>query len=82
VKKWTENLVADTHGNVKVYPGIGVGVGDGGKSKPITAQECYEGVHAAYEGGASGVLLSRNYSEAELTSLEACGKALKERGFL
>lgn len=79
VREWTKNLIADTGGKVKIYPGIGVGVGDGGKSKPITAQECYEGVHAAFEGGAAGVLLSRNYSEAELDSLRACGKALRER---
>jgi hypothetical protein len=82
VRQWTQNLVADTGGKVKVYPGIGVGVGDGGKSKPITPQECYEGVLAAYEGGASGVLLSRNYSEAELASLEACGRALRELGLI
>lgn len=82
VKQWTQNLIADTGGKVKVYPGIGVGVGDGGTAKPITAQECYEGVHAAYDGGASGVLLSRNYSEATLASLEACGKALKERDLI
>jgi len=80
VKKWTENLVADTNGKVKIYPGIGVGVGDAGASKAITPQECYEGVKAGFAGGASGVLLSRNYSEAELTGLDACGQALKDLG--
>ncbi len=80
VREWTANLVADTAGRCKVYPGIGVGVGDGGKSKAIDAKECYEGVQAAFAGGASGVLLSRNYSEAELASLEACGKALRDLG--
>lgn len=80
VRKWTENLIADTGGKCKVYPGIGVGVGDGGKSKPITPQECYEGTLAALDGGASGILISRNYSEAELAGLEACGRALRERG--
>ena len=80
VKTWTENLIADT--GKKVYPGIGVGVGDGGKSKPITPQEMIEGVHAAFDGGASGVLLSRNYSEAELGNLEAIGQVLRERGLI
>lgn len=80
VKRWTEKLIRET--GKPVYPGIGVGVGDGGASKPITPQEVMEGVHAGFEGGASGVLISRNYSEAELRNLEAVGTALKERGLL
>ncbi len=80
VKRWTENLIADT--GKPVYPGIGVGVGDGGASKPITPDEITGGVHAAFDGGASGVLLSRNYSEAELGNLEAVGQVLRERGLL
>lgn len=82
VKTWTENLIADTGGQCKVYPGIGVGVGDGGKSKPITAEEVRLAVHAGFDGGAHGVLISRNYSEAELSGLAAVGTALKERGLL
>jgi hypothetical protein len=78
VKQWTANLIADT--GKKVYSGIGVGVGDGGDSKALTPQEVYEGVIAALDGGASGVLISRNYSEATLGGLEAVGTALKERG--
>lgn len=80
VKQWTKNLVEDTQGRCKVYSGIGVGVGDGGKSKPIDAQEVTDSVHAAFEGGASGVLISRNYSEATLSGLQAVGNALSERG--
>ena len=78
VKQWTANLVADT--GKKVYSGIGVGVGDGGKSKEITPDEIKDGVNAAFDGGASGVLLSRNYSEAELRNLAVVGDVLKERG--
>jgi hypothetical protein len=80
VKQWTQDLIADTGGRCKVYSGIGIGVGDGGKTKPIDATEARDSVHAAFEGGASGVLISRNYSEATLASLEAVGAALKERG--
>jgi hypothetical protein len=80
VKRWTENLIADT--GKPVYPGIGVGVGDGGASKAITPDEIIAGVHAAFDGGASGVLLSRNYSEAELRNIEAVGTALRARGLL
>lgn len=80
VKRWTENLVADTGGKCKVYPGIGVGVGDGGTSKPITPEEVHAATHAAFDGGAAGVLISRNYSEAELNGLDAVGRVLRERG--
>jgi hypothetical protein len=82
VKTWTQNLIADTGGKCKVYPGIGVGVGDGGTSKPITPDEVKQGIHAAFEGGAHGILVSRNYSEAELQNMDAVGDALKERGIL
>jgi hypothetical protein len=82
VKQWTANLIADTGGRCKVYPGIGAGVGDGGKSKPITPDEIKAAVHAGFDGGASGVLISRNYSEAELRNLDAVGVALRERGYL
>jgi hypothetical protein len=82
VKRWTANLVADTGGRCKVYPGIGVGVGDGGVSKPIIPDEVKAAVHAGFEGGGSGVLISRNYSEAELVNLEAVGEALRERGLI
>ncbi len=82
VKRWTENLIADTGGKCKVYPGIGVGVGDGGATKAITPEEIRAAVQAGFDGGASGVLISRNYSEAELRNLEAVGEVLRERGLL
>lgn len=80
VRDWTANLIADTGGRSKVYPGIGVGVGDGGKSKAITPEEVSAATHAAFDGGAHGVLISRNYSEAELAGLAAVGDVLKTRG--
>lgn len=44
--------------------------------------EIIGGVNAALDGGASGVLLSRNYSEAELRNIEAVGTVLRERGLI
>jgi hypothetical protein len=82
VRDWTANLIADTGGRCKVYPGIGVGVGDSPNTKPITPEDTKAAVHAAFEGGAAGILLSRNYSEAELRNLEASGEALRELGLL
>ena len=80
VKQWTARLIAET--GKPVYPGIGVGVGHQGESKAITPQEIREGVHAGFDGGASGVMISRNYSEAELRNLAAVGDALRERGLI
>jgi hypothetical protein len=82
VKRWTEDLIRDTGGRCKVYPGIGVGVGHNGECKEITPDEMKAGVHAGFDGGASGVMLSRNYSEAELGNLEAIGEALRERDLI
>ncbi|NDJ62297.1 MAG: hypothetical protein GYB67_14315 [Chloroflexi bacterium] len=80
VKHWTEKLINAT--GKPVYPGIGVGVGQPGASKAVTPEEVKAGVHAGFEGGASGVLISRNYSEAELRNLEAVGDALRERSLI
>ncbi len=80
VKEWTARLIAET--GKPVYPGIGVGVGHHGTSKAITPQEIRAGVQAGLDGGASGVMISRNYSEAELRNLRAVGAALRERGLL
>ncbi len=80
IKEWTARLIEET--GLPVYPGIGVGVGHGGASKAITSQEILEGVHAGFDGGASGVMISRNYSEAELSNLAAVGDALRERGLI
>lgn len=80
IKQWTAKLIKAT--GKRVYPGIGVGVGHNGISKEITPQEIKEGVHAGFEGGGTGVMISRNYSEAETRNLVAVGDALKERGLL
>ncbi len=80
VKEWTARLIEET--GKPVYPGIGVGVGHHGESKEITPQEIREGVHAGFDGGAAGLMISRNYSEAELRNLEAVGDALRARGLI
>ena len=80
IRDWTARLIEET--GKPVYPGIGVGVGHHGLSKEITPQEIRAGVLAGIDGGASGVMISRNYSEAELRNLAAVGDALRERGLI
>jgi len=77
VKKETRRTVERT--GKPVYPGLGVGVqGVGKDSKRITPASVRAAVRAAYEGGASGICISRNYSEATLATLAAVGEALDE----
>lgn len=80
IRKWTANLVEATGGKCKVYPGLGLGAPSGPGGKVISPTNVKAAVHASYEGGASGVLISRNYSEANLTDIAAVGEALKELG--
>jgi len=81
VQRQTANLVNSMGGNVPVYPGIGVGVANVG-GKKITPDDAKAAVKAAYEGGAKGIMISRNYSETQLDLLEAVGDALRELGKL
>ncbi|NLE77319.1 MAG: hypothetical protein GX605_11285 [Chloroflexi bacterium] len=80
VRRETARTVAGVHGQVPVYPGIGIGVPGGPGSKEIEPADVRAAIHAAYEGGAQGVLLSRNYSETMLKNLQAAGDALRELG--
>ncbi|MBM3451297.1 MAG: hypothetical protein FJX78_10050 [Armatimonadetes bacterium] len=82
IRQRTEEMVRRYGGKVRVYPGLGVGVqGVGGpQNKQITPQSMREAVRASYEGGADGLLLSRNYSETKLENLAAIGQALRELG--
>ena len=80
VRRETARTVAGVKSEVKVYPGIGIGVPGGPGTKEIEPEDVKAAIRAAYEGGADGVLLSRNYSETSLKNLEAAGDVLRELG--
>ncbi|MCW5849495.1 MAG: hypothetical protein KIT87_05405 [Anaerolineae bacterium] len=80
IRQKTAELIEATGGKVKVYPGIGLGAPSGPGGKAISPKDARDAVVAAYEGGAHGVLISRNYSEANLRDMAAVGDALKELG--
>jgi len=65
--------------DVQVYPGIGVGVQGIGELR-ITPQDVRGAVRAAYEAGATGIVICRNYSEAMLDAIAAVGEALRDLG--
>jgi hypothetical protein len=78
VRRETARTVAGVQGKVPVYPGVGIGVPGGPGSKEIEPDDVKSAIRAAYDGGASGILLSRNYSETMLKNLKAAGDVLRE----
>jgi len=80
VRAETARTVAGVKNRVKVYPGIGVGVPGGPGSKDIEPEDIRLAVEGAYQGGASGLVLSRNYSETMLKNLEAAGSTVRALG--
>ena len=64
--------------NTLIWPGIDIDIPtDAGNSK-CTPQSVKEAVLAAFHAGASGVLLSRKYSEMRLANLNGAGDAVRE----
>lgn len=81
VRYQTERWSRTLQGRIPVYPGIGVGVANvGGKS--VTPEDVRAGVRAAFEGGATGIVICRNYSEMMLANLGAVGETLRALGKL
>lgn len=76
VTEHTKRFVTAIGPDVSVYPGIGVGVESG--PRPITPADVEAMVAASFEGGAAGVMISRNYSEMTSENLAAVGSALRD----
>lgn len=64
--------------SVGVYPGIGVGFEAG--ERKLTPADVSSAIEASFEGGATGVIVSRNYSEMTLDGLAAIGDTLRRLG--
>lgn len=80
VRRETARTVEGVKGEVKVYPGIGIGVPGGPGGKETEPEDVKAAIRAAYEGGADGIILSRSYAEMRLKDLEAAGEVLRELG--
>ena len=80
VRTQTARYVDALGPDVRVYPGIGVGV-EGGE-RIVKPGDIEPMVGAAFDGGASGIMISRNYSELSLVNLGAVGSALRAQGRL
>lgn len=76
VAEQTARYVTATGGNVPLYPGLGIGAEGGPRN--VTPVDVEAMVEAAFQGGASGIMISRNYSEITLENLAAVGTALRK----
>ncbi|HEV8381335.1 MAG TPA: hypothetical protein VGQ29_07115, partial [Gemmatimonadales bacterium] len=62
---------------VKIWPGIDIDIPTGAGEKKTQAEDVYQAVRAAFQGGAHGVILSRKYSEMQLANISAAGRAVR-----
>jgi len=66
----------------QVYPGIDIDVPTANGSSKCTPEGVCDAVLAAYKAGATGVVLSRSYSEMKPENLRGAGVALEQLGLV
>jgi hypothetical protein len=83
VYRETRRAVDGVAGKSAVYAGIAIdiprGANWGTEPSPSDPQEVSQAVRRAFDAGASGIVVCREYEEMHETSLRAVGQALRER---
>lgn len=78
----TRRAVEGVAGNSAIYAGIAIdiprGAGWGTEASPSDPEEVSRAVRRAFDAGASGIVVCREYEEMHETSLRAVGRALKQ----
>lgn len=74
----TRRAIAGVGGQVKIYPGIDIDVPTKLTDKRTKPEDVRRFVRAAFDAGADGVVLSREYVEMWLANLSAAGETLRE----
>lgn len=77
MRERTAKLFGALQGEAKVYPGIGISLPS--PDRRVHPNDMREVVRAAYEAGADGILLARNYAETTIENLEAVGEVIRAR---
>lgn len=80
VYRLTRRIVDGVGGQVPVYPGIGFDVPYGDDHFGGDPETVYRAVIQAFEAGASGIMLSREYAEMRVANMRAVGRALRDLG--
>jgi hypothetical protein len=78
VYRETRRVVAEVAGRAKVYAGIGIDIPGAGGTFASNPEGVYQATRKAFDAGAAGVLVSREYDEMRLPNLRAVGRAMRE----
>ena len=78
VYRETRRVVQDVAGRAKVYAGVGIDIPGNGGTFASNPEGVYQATRKAFEAGAAGVLVSREYDEMRLPNLRAVGRAMRE----
>jgi hypothetical protein len=70
----TKHSLASAKGKTKIYTGIGFDVPG---SPPDDPETVYEATRKAFEAGANGIVISREYEEMRVANLKAVGRAVR-----
>jgi hypothetical protein len=83
VHRETKRAVDGVDGKAKIYSGIAIdiprGRGWGTEASPSDPDEVRQAVGRAFDAGASGIVVCREYEEMHEASLRAVGQAVRER---
>jgi hypothetical protein len=71
----TEHSVASAAGKTKIYTGVGFNVPGSPADDPDTVSRA---TRRAFDAGANGIVVSREYEEMSMTNLRAVGRAYRE----
>jgi hypothetical protein len=74
----TRRCVHAVAGKAKIYAGIGIDIPGNGATFPSNPEGVYEATLKAFQAGAAGVLISREYDEMRLPNLRAVGRAIRD----
>jgi hypothetical protein len=75
VYRETRRSVASANGKSRIYSGIGFDVPG---SPPDDPEKIYEATLKAFEAGANGIVVSREYEEMRVPNLRAVGRAVRQ----
>ena len=78
VYRETKRCVDAVEGRVPVYAGLGFDIPWQQDNFPSDPKVVYQATVKAFEAGAKGLVVSREYDEMRLDNLRAVGKALKD----
>lgn len=78
VYRETRRSVASAAGKTKIYPGVGFDVPWGSNHIPADPEKVYQCVIKAFEAGADGIVVSREYEEMRVPNLRAVGRAMNQ----